>query len=236
MALAAPSMFSSLSATAPGAGPRESGGDGQMAQSLAGTGAPTRAGSNNYWIRTPAEGKGLPSFNKEVRNTQGSFAADSLNRGQQTSDDALSDLEPILQLFKKLAGGDQTATQQFISPETDAISQQFGAIRNMIGSTQPRGGGTASTFANAPFEEMKQRNELATDWRRHATDMVPQLAEQKQQAGLQQQGLGVQSLAAAGQGGQQQAQLDEQKRALKWQVLGQLGGGIGSMLGGMLSK
>jgi hypothetical protein len=186
-------------------------------------------------VNTPAEGKGLPSFNKEVRNTQGSYAADSLNRGQQTSDSALSDLEPILQMFKQLAGGDQIATQQFISPETDAISQQFGAIRNMIGSTQPRGGGTASTFANAPFEEMKQRNELATDWRRHATDMVPQLAGMKQEAGLQQQGLGMQSLASAGQTGMDQAKLDEQKRALKWQVLGQLGGSLGGLLAGGLS-
>ena len=124
-----------------------------------------------------------------------------------------------------------------LSPQFDQISQQFDQIRNSISATQPRGGGTASSFAQAPFQEAAAKGEIAAKARTDAAGQLGQLSTAEAGLGEGEQGLGLQALGESLNEGLGVRGQDFAQQAALQQMFGQIGESIGSALGGTdLSK
>lgn len=94
---------------------------------------------------SPTGGTNLDQFIATMANLTGQQGAEQLQAGT-------SALAPVLSQLLSLSRGDQGDVAQVTQPQVDQITQQFDAIRNMIGM-QPRGGGKTTALAEAPFQQ-----------------------------------------------------------------------------------
>jgi hypothetical protein len=170
---------------------------------------------------SPTGGTNLDQFIASLANLTGGQGQNTFTQGQNTA-------APGLQLLTQLAKGDQGDLTQAAQPEIDSITQQFDQIRNMI-SQQPRGGGKTTALAEAPFQK-------AGDIQRTEGSMRAGSAGQLAGIGLQQEGIGT-SLEGESAGiGLQKQQLDYGQQAALMNMLGGLGQGVGSVIGGALAS
>ena len=169
---------------------------------------------------SPTGGTNLDQFIASLANLTGGQGLQAFQQGQNTA-------APGLQLLTQLAKGDQGDVSQAAQPEIDSITQQFDQIRNMI-SQQPRGGGKTTALAEAPFQK-------AGDITRTEGSMRAGSAQALAGLGLQQEGIGAGLESESAGIGLQKQQLDYGQTAALMNMLGGLGQGVGSVIGGALS-
>ena len=147
----------------------------------------------------PNTGDPTNNFLNTLSNFQTQTGQTSQGAGASTFGAGIQAMQPALSYFTKLLGGG-AEEQSALQPEFDQISQQFDQIRNSISATQPRGGGTASTFAAAPFKEAAAKGEIASKARTDAASQLQSAATQEAALGQGEQGIGLQALGEALQG------------------------------------
>lgn len=110
---------------------------------------------------------------------------------------------PALNYLTSLVQGNQADIQQAMAPEIDQISQAFDAARNLV-SQQPRGGGKASTLAEAPFQQATAISNMEAQAQQGAAGQLGQLSTSLANVGLGEAGVGT-TLAGLGTGLEQTA-------------------------------
>lgn len=125
------------------------------------------------------------------------------NSGVAGLDKSQHDLQPAIDYFTKLLGGDRATVTSAAQPQVDQIGQQFDQVRNML-SSAPRGGGKASQQAQTPFTQIQQITSLLNQLRGSAATGLTatnaqeaSTANSKGQLGLAQSQLGFQDLQSA---------------------------------------
>src|SRR5271169_950764 len=80
----------------------------------------------------------------------------------------LSTMQPSIDYFRKLLSGNPADVASAMQPQSDVIANQFSQIRNMFSTTGARGGGTSSTLAQLPFQQIKQLQDVESQQRANA--------------------------------------------------------------------
>ena len=177
----------------------------------------------------------LTQFVRSEQNLTGSAGAGAFNAGTNTFQSGVSDLQPSVDYFKRLLGGDRSEILSALGPETDTITSQFDQIRKMA-AQGPRGGGSASTLVQAPQEETKQISNLISQARTGAATNLASTAGAEAGLGLSEQGVGLQGLLGSLQAALNRRGQNIQENANTMQLIGDLGKGIGSLIGGLIAR
>jgi hypothetical protein len=167
-----------------------------------------------------------------VTGAQGSKA---LTSGEATTSSGVNSLGPVLDLLTKLTKGDQGDVTQATQPEIDQITQQFDQIRNLI-SMAPRGGGKTTALAEAPFQKAGDIQRTEGAMRTDAAGKLGSLGSTLAGIGVSQEGVGAQLEGTAAGAASSNAQINEEQSAAMLGALGQLGQGLGSVIGGYLAN
>lgn len=134
---------------------------------------------------SPTGGTNLDQFIASMANLTGTQGVQQFQSGTEA-------LAPVLSSLIGLSKGDQGDVSQATQPQTDAIKEQFDAIRNMI-SMAPRGGGKTSALAEAPFKEagdiQRMQSEAVTGARGQLGNLGLNLSQLG--AGLENQSSGI---------------------------------------------
>jgi len=207
---------------------------------VGGAGNPSPVGSQNVGgvITEPTgpQSNSITNFLRSLGTTTASEGTAASTAGSGAFGSGIQSLQPAINFFTKLLGSNEDL-QNALSPQFDQISQQFDQIRNSISATQPRGGGTASSFAQAPFQEAAAKGEIAAKARTDAAGQLGQLSTAEAGLGEGEQGLGLQALGESLNEGLGVRGQDFAQQAALQQMFGQIGESIGSALGGTdLSK
>lgn len=107
-------------------------------------------------------------------------------------DKSQHDLQPAIDYFTKLLGGNTAEVTSAIGPEIDQISSQFDQVRKMTSETAARGGGKASSQAQTPFTQIQQLTNLISQARRGAATGLTGAAGQESSTASSRAGLGLQ--------------------------------------------
>lgn len=172
---------------------------GNPLSSMVGTPAslPSTGDSNTNTFRT-----GVNTINNlgtslvNTGNKQTQTGQDITGAGTGVFNQGSQSLDQVIKYLSTLAGGDTSTIEGAIKPQIDSITQQFNQIRSMIAGG-PRSGGTASTLAQAPYQEAAQISNLVNQTQQQAEANLGGAATQKAQLGLSEQGVGI---AQQGQG------------------------------------
>ena len=203
-------------------------------------------------IGTPISGLGSPSgtglalqsvsggsddLTRFIRSIEGLSATQgqgALSAGLNQTSQGIGAAAPALQFLTKLVQGDQGEVTQAAQPEIDSITQQFDQIRNLI-SLQPRGGGKTSALAEAPFQKSGQIQRTEGQMRSNAAGALGGLATTLAGVGLQEAGLGAGLEQQASNIALSKSGQNIQETGNLMNMLGALGQGAGSLLGGLLA-
>lgn len=127
-----------------------------------------------------------------------------LGGGMQGLDQSNHDLQPVVDYFTKLLGGNRDEVSSAISPEIDQISNQYDQIRKMTSETAARGGGKASAAVTNPYQQIQLISQLMNRARSGAAAGLTNATAQEQQGagirgqlGLGESNLGFQDLQSA---------------------------------------
>ena len=172
----------------------------------------------------------LTQFTRSLGNTAAEQANSATGTGTSVFGSGVQSMQPAINFFQKLLGSNEDL-QSALGPQFDQISQQFDQIRNSISATQPRGGGTASSMVQAPFQEAAAKGDIASKARTSAASDLGQLSATEAGLGLSEQGLGAQDLSLALQEALGRKGLNIQETANTTQMLSGAGEGIGQLLG-----
>jgi hypothetical protein len=147
---------------------------------------------------------GLTNFIQSTENSLGTSGANTFNAGQSTfgtgqpilqtgvgtEQQGAAALGPVISYFSKLLGSNADLTSA-LAPQMDTISDQFNNIRQSIMANAPRTGGTASAFAEAPFQEAGQKGRIASEARGQAASGLTSAASTLGGIGASEAGAGV---------------------------------------------
>jgi len=175
----------------------------------------------------------LTQFIRSAGNAEAKIGVDATATGKDTTGYGVDQLKNILsQYLGPLVSGSQTATENALQPQTDAISTQFDKVRQMLSDTSPRGGGKASSLAQQPYQKIGQVATLTNTARENAVDKAAGIGSTLAQTGLTEQQLGLTSLSSAGNLGLGKNNVDVQETAAMMQMIGQIASGIGTAASG----
>lgn len=96
--------------------------------------------------------------------------------GTEGLDQSQRDLQPTIDYFTRLLGGDRNEIESAAGPQIDQIGQQFDQIRQMSSETTARGGGKASTQVNNRQQQIAQITQLINQLRAQAAGGLSQAA------------------------------------------------------------
>lgn len=187
-------------------------------------------------VTQPTTGQGsLTNYLQSMTNLLGTQGQQTFTTGQQQYQQGLQDFGPSMDYWQKILSGNKAEMESAIAPEKEGILDRYRAARKKIAQTQARGGGTNEAVAQSEFAQAGDIAGLLQKLRPQAAAASAQEASQIAGLGLSESGLGLQQTFAAldailtqrGQNIQQTAGLE--------QMLGQLGQGIGSVVGGYLA-
>ena len=139
------------------------------------------------------------NFLNSLNNSNATTGTTTQQTGNAETGAGVQAMQPAISFFQKLLGGNEDLNEA-LAPQFDQISQQFDQIRNSISATQPRGGGTASTFAAAPFQEAATKGDIASKARTDAASQLQKAGNEEAMIGEGEQGIGLQALGEALQG------------------------------------
>lgn len=152
---------------------------------------------------------------------------------QQQGQDALS---PVLQYFQQLLGGDPAALMQATQPERGKVIDQYDAARQAIARFAPRGGGQGSAIAGSYVQQAQQLGDITSRAREGAATGLAQLGPQLQALGLNAEQVASMDLNTLIQSVLNQQSLDLTKRGQTFGMWGDVGTGVGSLLGQWLGR
>lgn len=119
-------------------------------------------------------------------------------------DKSQTDLQPAIDYFTKLLGGDQASVTSAVGPEIDQITSQFDQVRKMTSENAPRGGGRASGQSQDRFAQIQQITNLLNNARKGAatglvgaTGQESNTAANRASLGLSESSQGFQDLQSA---------------------------------------
>jgi hypothetical protein len=129
-----------------------------------------------------------------------------------------------------------------VAPEAGAITAQYDAARRTAYAHMPRGGYRSTTLAELPFRQAQDVGRLYQTLRPQAAQQVSGIAQilsalgiDVGRLGMAQQGLGMESLATVLQGLLTRRGQNVQENAATMGMIGDIGKGLGSLLGGYLA-
>lgn len=75
-------------------------------------------------------------------------------------DTTRSTLNPVIDYWSRLLGGDRSSITSLLSPELTRIGEGYNTARRTLFSLAPRGGGTSSLMAELPFAQQRDVSNL----------------------------------------------------------------------------
>lgn len=144
------------------------------------------------------EGDGSPNvqFLDSMANLVGTKGASTGDSGTQAFGSGMEGLQSVLDHYTKLMNG-STGDIVNSSPETQTVLSQYDAARTSMANLTPRGGMRASQGANLKFKELGDIGNLVQKTRQDATAGAGATAGAITNAGLGEQGMGLQQLMAS---------------------------------------
>jgi hypothetical protein len=156
--------------------------------------------------------------------------------GTQLRQQGAEALSPVLEYFKQLMGGDPAAMAQATAPERGKVIDQYDAARQSIARFAPRGGGSGSAIAGSYVQQAQQLGDITSRAREGATAGLAQLGPQLQALGLNADQVASMDLNTLIQSVLSGEQLDVTKRGQTFGMWGDIGTGVGSLLGQWLGR
>jgi len=160
---------------------------------------------------------------------------------QRASADAMKSqgmdaMAPVLDYFKKLLGNDPSAIMEATKPERGRVMDQYDAARNSIANFAPRGGGSNAAVAGTYQQEAQSLGDITSTARREASAQAGQLGATMTGLGLTADQLASADLNTVINAALARKGLDVQQRGQNMAALGDLGQGLGSLLGTYLTR
>lgn len=210
---------------------------------------PGSAGQTTPVATENLEGNSLDKITRSLTNFLGTSGVntmgtgnDILGAGGSITSTGLDLLSMPISYFTALASGDPKAIAQATGGYSAAVGKQFDAAERSSSQDQVRGGFRSSTLANLPFQKAAQIGNYQQGLQSDAAGKLAAIASGVSSVGLSQQGVGVNEqqvgiqeilgnlqnlLTRRGQNNQEAAGI--------MSMIGQLGQGIGSIIGGKLA-
>lgn len=145
-------------------------------------------------------------------------------------------LTPVLDYFKKILGGDPAAMMEATRPERGRVIDQYDTARRAVSQFAPRGGGATSAVAGSFLQEAQQLGDVTSTARREAIGQAGQLGATLQGLGLSADDMASRDLNSIISTIMSNKQLDLTKRGQNFAAVGELGQGLGSLLGMYLTR
>lgn len=156
-------------------------------------------------------------------------AADLSGMGQES-------LQPVVDYFKQLLGGDDEALLKATQPERARVIDQYDTARKAISEFSPRGGGTNRVMGESRFDQADTLSNITAMARRDAAGKAGTLGVQMQGLGLSAQQLASADIGTIIQAILGQSSLDITKSGQNKQLAGGLAEGLGTLLGLYLTR
>ena len=161
-------------------------------------------------------------------------------KAQETTTSGLSAMDQVKSFFKNIMSGSRPAQFAAAAPEINAINERSDAARTQQSNLgTARGGGVASTAADAETSRMKSTDDMLFGARTGAASEVGKLGAQESQVGLEQLSAALRALGMSDEAIAHFTQAAIQKKAQNtqgWMNLFKLGtsvaGGLAGGLGG----
>jgi hypothetical protein len=140
-------------------------------------------------------------------------------------------MKPSIDFFTSLAGGDKTAMNTTLAPQTASITKSFTDAKNNIMDSVAPGAAREFTMGNLERDKANATAMLPTNAFLQSIDALAKIGQGQGNFGLQQLGAGMRAGegSAATAGAVQQA--DAQRKAAQMGLLGQVAGAAGYATG-----
>lgn len=143
---------------------------------------------------------------------------------------------PVLDYFKKLLGNDPAALMEATKPERGRVMDQYDAARNSISNFAPRGGGSNAAVAGSYQQEAQQLGDVTSTAKREASAQAGQLGATITGLGLTADQLASADLNTVINAALARKGIDVQQRGQNMAAIGDLGQGLGTLLGTYLTR
>ncbi len=142
---------------------------------------------------------------------------------------------PVLDYLTKLLSGDRQSMLEAASPEVNSVLSYYDSARKALSETAPRGSGRSTAIAESRFAESGDITNLLSKVRPEAAKELTTLGTALGQIGVEELGVGRESVANVLQYllGQGDLQLGLRSQDIK--VGEEVGGGIGLLIGTILA-
>ena len=145
-------------------------------------------------------------------------------------------LAPVMEYFQKLLSGDPGMMMEATRPERGRVIDQYDTARRAVSQFAPRGGGSNSAIAGSFVQEAQQLGDVTSTARREAVGQASQLGATLKGLGLSADDLATKDLNSIISTVMANKQLDLTKRGQNMAMVGELGQGLGTLLGMYLTR
>lgn len=181
----------------------------------------------------PIEGNSLIKNIRSINNLTGNIGADRVTEGNDTFIAGLNAFGAPFDFYSKILSGDSNAISSAIGPQARAVDSQFAAAKKAADQGMVRGGARSVQQAELPFKKAGIISDAILKTQPEAAGKLMQIAQLLSSFGLQEQVLGAGLLGQSSQSQLAVRGQDNAENAAWTQMLGQIGGGIGSLFGGL---
>lgn len=167
----------------------------------------------------------------DTARTQNQVMKDMLDFSKARTAQMDTLMKPSIDFFSALAGGDKSAMNTTLAPQTASITKSFDSAKNNIMDSIAPGGAREFTLAGLERDKANASAMLPTNAFLQSIDALAKIGQGQGNFGLQQLGAGMR----AGEGSVQAAgavqQADAQRKASQMGLLGQVAGAAGYATG-----
>ena len=147
-----------------------------------------------------------------------------------------SALAPSMSYFKDILGADPSASMAATSGARGRVIDQYDTARQAAARFGPRGGGQQATISQSYFQQANQLSDISSAAKNDAAAQLGQLGSTMTGLGLSADQLASADLSTVIQAVLGQKGLDLQKRGQTMQMWGDIGSGVGSIVGSVLTS
>jgi hypothetical protein len=184
---------------------------------------------------TKAKAPGMPD-DEEIMKLLKEHSAKMSGEAGNLSGQGTEALAPVMDYFKKLLSGDPNMMMEATRPERGRVIDQYDTARKAVTSFAPRGGGQTSAVAGSFVQEAQQLGDVTSSARKEAVGQAGQLGATLKGLGLSADDLATKDLNSIISAVMGNKQLDLVKRGQNMAMVGELGQGLGSLLGTYLTR
>lgn len=145
-------------------------------------------------------------------------------------------LQPLLQYFQALVGGDPNALMAATQPERARVIDQYDTARKSIGEFGGRGGGANRAMADSQFSQANTLSNITAFARRDAAGQLGSVSTTLQGLGLSADQLASHDLNTIINTLLNKEGIDTQRRGQNAALAGGLAEGMGTLLGLLLTR